>query len=123
MPDQASRPWPPPPDLASLQELMRNADPEGLIASGAPADEYDPEELKLLQIVTNLSTNEMTVGNILPPLEALWRESFSLSDQALAQRRPLLQSLAEQIERFFGPKATPLTRSQPTEATPRNEAP
>lgn len=35
-----SRPWPPPPDLDSIQELVANADVEGFIADGAPVDEY-----------------------------------------------------------------------------------
>jgi hypothetical protein len=105
-----SKPWPPPPDLDSIQELMREADPEGHIADGAPADEYEPEEEQLFAAIGHFPTTNLIATNILPILEAIWRDSFSLDDAALAQRRPALLALAEQIERFFGPAAQPLVR-------------
>ena len=45
-----AKPWPPPPDKESIQELVRAADPEGLLAKGAPVDEYEPEEAILAAI-------------------------------------------------------------------------
>ena len=44
-------PWPPPPDLESIRDLMRAADPEGHIADGSPADEYEPEEEQLFAAI------------------------------------------------------------------------
>ena len=105
-----SKPWPPPPDLPSIQELMRSADPEGHLADGAPADEYEPEEQQLLAAIAPLSTAELLATNITPILEQIWRTSFSLDDEALASRRPALLSLAKEIERFFGPESKPVTR-------------
>lgn len=107
-----SRPWPPPPDLSSIQELVRTADPQGLIADGAHADEYEPEELSLLNALNGLPTAEILVANILPPLEVIWQKSFSLSEEELAVRRPKLLSLAKEIERFFGPESKPRTRGE-----------
>ncbi len=108
----ASRPWPPPPDLPSLQELVRTADPEGLIADGAPQDEYEPEESELLAAVQHLSTAELITANLLPPLEQIWQRAFHLSPENLAERRPKLLALAKEIERFFGPESQPRTRAQ-----------
>ena len=34
-------------DLESIQDIVRGADPEGLLAGGAPQDEYEPEEDEL----------------------------------------------------------------------------
>jgi hypothetical protein len=107
-----SKPWPPPPDLASLQDLMREADPEGHIADGAPADEYEPEEEDLFAAIQHFATADLLASRLLPILEGIWRKSFSLDDAALAQRRPALLGLAQQIERFFGPESTPQVRSQ-----------
>ena len=107
----ASRPWPPPPDLPSIQELVRAADPEDHLAEGAPADEYEPEEEALLAALQGLPTAEIVTANILPPLEVIWQKSFSLSDEALAARRPKLLALAKEIERFFGPQSQPRTRA------------
>lgn len=106
-----SKPWPPPPDLESIQQLMREADPEGHLAEGAPADEYEPEEEELFAAIHDHTTADLLAANLLPILEGIWRKSFSLSDAALAEREPALRGLAQQIERFFGPEAKPQVRN------------
>ena len=107
-----SRPWPPPPDLPSIQELVRTADPEGHLAEGAPADEYEPEEEAILASLQELPTAEIVATNILPAIERIWQQAFALSPEALAERRPKLLALAKEIERFFGPESQPRTRAQ-----------
>ena len=106
-----SKPWPPPPDLESIQQLMREADPEGHLAEGAPADEYEPEEEELFAAIQHYATADLLAANLLPILESIWRKSFSLSDAALAERHSALLELAQQIERFFGPEAKPQVRN------------
>jgi hypothetical protein len=103
--------WPPPPDLASIKELVRNADIEGFIADGAPADEYDTEAELLFDFLEDLPTNEIVAAELLPILEAIWRKDFSLDDDAIAKRRPALLALAATIARFFGPQAQPQVRT------------
>jgi hypothetical protein len=102
--------WPPPIDLESIQQLVREADPEGYLAKGAPADEYQPEEELLLASLAPLPSQQMIIMNLLPVIEEVWRTSFALHGQALEARRPALISLALQIERFFGPRAQPQVR-------------
>ena len=106
------QPWPPPPDLASIQELVRTADPEKHLADGAPADEYEPEEERIFIALKHLPTADLLAANILPLVEPIWQRSFSLGEEELAQRRPALLSLAKEIERFFGPESKPRTRAQ-----------
>ncbi len=106
-----SKPWPPPPDLESIQDLMREADPEGHIAEGAPADEYEPEEEDLFAAIQHFSTADLIASNLVPILENLWRKSFSLDTESLDERKPKLEGLARQIERFFGPEAKPQVRT------------
>jgi hypothetical protein len=106
-----SAPWPPPPDLESIQDLVRSADIEGLIEiHDAPADEYEPEGNQIFSAIGYLPTTELTVPNLLPILEAIWRKNFIDDDAELALRRPALEGLAEQIARFFGSEAQPQTR-------------
>ena len=107
-----SAPWPPPPDLASIRELVRAADPLRHLAEGAPADEYEPEEQSLFAAVQHLSTENLLTANLLPILEPIFQQSFSLTGEALAEIRPSLLALAREIERFFGPEAQPRTREQ-----------
>ena len=103
--------WPPPPDLASIRELVRDADVEGFISiHGAPADEYDPEADELHAAIAHLETSDLTATRLLPVLEAIWRENHIDDDAELALRRPALLALAQQIARFFGPDATPQVR-------------
>ena len=106
-----STPWPPPPDLESLKELFATADIEGLIADDCPIDEYDPEAKHFLTAIHGYATSQLTVEHTLPILEAMWAKQFSLNDADLAQRRPALEALARQVERFFGPAAQPQTRT------------
>lgn len=105
-----AKPWPPPPDMESIRELVRAADPEGHLAEGAHADEYEPEEEEILAAIGHLKTADMVVITTLPLIEAIWRKSFVLDDAAMLERRPALLGLAEQIERFFGPAARPQVR-------------
>ena len=111
MPEPSSKPWPPPPDLASIQELVRAADPEHHLAGGTPADEYEPEEEEILAAIAHLPTADLIVSTTLPLIETIWQRSFVLDDSVMADRQPALRSLAEQIERFFGPAANPQVRS------------
>jgi hypothetical protein len=106
-----SKPWPPPPDLHSIQELMREADPEGHIAEGAPQDEYEPEEEELFAAIKDFPTTDLLASNIIPILERIWIAAFSLDNATLAQRKPALITLAQQIERFFGPESKPQVRN------------
>jgi hypothetical protein len=96
--------------MESIKELMREADPEGHIAEGAPADEYEPEEEDLFAAIKHFSTADLIAAKLLPIIEDIWTKSFSLDANALIQRKPALDNLAQQIERFFGPEANPQVR-------------
>ncbi len=104
------KPWPPPPDLDSLQELVAAADVEGFIAQGAPSDEYETEAEAFFEQIRGFSTAELVMPGLLPLLEDIWRRSFELNPDDLARRRPKLAELAGQVERFFGPAAQPQVR-------------
>jgi hypothetical protein len=102
--------WPPPPDLDSIKELVQTADVEGFLADGAPADEYDTEAELFFDFLEDLEQEQLVAADLVPVLDAVWRKSFTLDDAALAERRPALLALAQQVERFFGPQAKPQVR-------------
>jgi hypothetical protein len=104
--------WPPPPDLDSLKELFAAADVERLIADECPLDEYDPEAKHFYEGTKGSPTAAFAAESTLPLLERLWVKQFMLNEEQLAERRPALQSLAEQIARFFGPGAAPQVRER-----------
>ncbi len=105
-----TKPWPPPPDLHSLEELVATADVEGFLADGGPADEYETEAEHLHEQIQSWATADLTTDRLLPVLETIWAQAFSLDDRGLEQRRVKLRELAGQIERFFGPGAAPQVR-------------
>jgi hypothetical protein len=105
-----SKPWPPPPDLASIKELTRDADIEGFIAGGAPADEYDTEAEELFKAIQHYATKELVAPRLMPILKRIWAVNFNVSGDELVSRQPALDGLANQIARFFGPDATPQVR-------------
>ena len=102
--------WPPPPDRASIDELVALADVEGLIAGGAPADEYESEAERIFAAIAHFPTADLVSQRLMPILERVWQESFSLDDRRLSDRRPALAALAGEIARFFGPEARPAVR-------------
>ncbi len=106
-----SKPWPPPPDLESIRQLVREADTEGLIQyCEAPADEYDGEAEALLAAISRFPTAQLTIDNLQPIIETIWRKNFNLDDSAFEKSLPAITSLAQEIERFFGPEAQPQVR-------------
>ena len=106
-----SAPWPPPPDLESIQHLVREADIEAHLAEGAPADEYEPEEDDLFATIATWPTSQLTAANLQPVIKEIWRKAFNLNDSDLTERTPAITALAAEIERFFGPEAQPQVRN------------
>ncbi len=105
-------PWPPPPDLESIKELVRDADIEDLIkVDGAPPDEYDTEAEACHAQIAHLPSAQITRERLIPLLEDIWRRNFTHDTVELARRRPALEDLAAQISRFFGPEASLQTRN------------
>ena len=107
---RSGKPWPPPPDAHSIQELVTTADVEGFIAQGAPADEYETEAEQLFAALETWTNGEITADRLLPVLIEIWEGAFSLDDQEIVKRKPALEHLAREIERFFGPAAKPQVR-------------
>lgn len=110
MSTSSSKPWPPPPDLASIQELVANADVDGFIAEGAHADEYESEAEQIFEKIAHLAIDDLVAAKLLPIVESIWADSFKLDASALEAKRPQLSALAGEIERFFGPGARPQVR-------------
>jgi hypothetical protein len=106
--------WPPPPDIESIKELVRNADTEEFIANGSPPDEYDSEAEELFTIIAHWPTNQLTQPNLTPVIEQIWQKNFGHEQTAADNQNPTLTSLAKQIARFFGPEAAPQVRQQST---------
>ena len=102
-----SKPWPPPPDLNSLNELVATADIESFLADGGPADEYEVEAEHLHNIIGTWPTAHLTTERLLPVLEAIWTDAFGLGD-------PTLDNRPRQTPRTRRPDRTLLRPASPT---------
>jgi hypothetical protein len=80
-----------------IASLLRQADIEGYIELGAPANEYDSEAEALAIAFSELSTEEITTENITAILIEAWRHSFNLSDSDLEMRKREIKIVAKAI--------------------------
>jgi len=91
-------------DLESIQDIVRAADPEGLIAGGAPQDEYEPEEDELFAELEHLPATEVTEELVHQFLTTIWEAAFD--SEPTPERETGLQTIVERIVHFFGPDST-----------------
>ena len=91
-------------DLESIQDIVRGADPEGLLAGGAPQDEYEPEEDELFAELEHLPATEVTEELVHQFLTTIWEAAFD--SEPTPERETGLQTIVERIVHFFGPDST-----------------
>jgi hypothetical protein len=84
-------------DEESIEELFTTTDLEGLIADGAPADEYEPEMEQLIEALAQIPTGEASQSKIVDILTGIWRTDFSASEDRLEALRPGFESLANTL--------------------------
>jgi hypothetical protein len=77
-----------------IEALLRAEDIEGLIASGAPEDEYDSEAKQIASAVASLNANEFTQANITAIIALAWAKSFNQSEQEIKQRMPAFERIS-----------------------------
>lgn len=87
-----------------IAAALRAADIEGLIESGAPADEYDSEAQILASALAQCKAAEINAGTIEALLLHIWGQSLNLSPAEIETRRPALRCIAEDLsdERMIG---------------------
>ena len=89
-------------DLESVNDLTTEADVEGFIADGAPADEYECEVEDVFAALSALPAERATKEAIVAIYERVWAANFSLSDAELLKRRPAFEGIVERILHHFG---------------------
>ena len=88
-------------DYEATSELFRLHDIEGLISSGAPDDEYEPEVERIVAALENLSREQVSVAAISNIFAAVWTQMFGLSEDGIRRRRFDFDEIAEKVMRFF----------------------
>ena len=84
-------------DEESMEELFTTTDLEGLIAGGAPADEYEPEMEQLIEALARIPAGEASQSKIVAILSDIWRNDFSATEERLDTLRPGFEGLANTL--------------------------
>ena len=84
-------------DEESVEELFTTHDIEGLIAAGAPADEYEPEMEQLIAALAEIPAGQASQSRIIDILNEIWRKDFTATEDRLGHLRPAFASLANTL--------------------------
>ena len=87
-------------DYAAISERFRLHDIDGLISSGAPDDEYEPEVERIVTALENLSHEQACVTAIADIIAAVWTQMCGGSEEQMRRRRFDFDEIAEKVMRF-----------------------
>lgn len=59
-----------------MKIIFKDADIEGLIANGAPDDEYDSEALEIHDAIRGIPENDLTKERLAKIIQDIWETSF-----------------------------------------------
>ncbi|AEP09830.1 hypothetical protein [Micavibrio aeruginosavorus] len=71
-------------------------DIEGLIAQGAPSDEYQ-SEAEAIKVAIYSVEGEVSADVVVAIMSLIWKDSFGLSDDDMVKRLPIIRRAAENI--------------------------
>jgi hypothetical protein len=78
--------------------ILNNEDIEGLLATGAPADEYETEAEMIAQLVDRLAEHEVSLDRVTGIVAGVCGRMFGPFDEdELHRRRPGYRRVARQI--------------------------
>lgn len=83
----------------NINNLLQEADIEGLITAGAPADEYDSEAAAISLALREMDNSQINTDSITAVIAAIWAKSFHLDENGIHARLPAIKTLAERITR------------------------
>ena len=83
--------------LSNVHEILRAEDIEGLLALGAPADEYVSEAQQISAAIAKLPVSERTEESVAATIALIWAASFDLSPVELEKRVPAIRQTARRL--------------------------
>ena len=86
--------------LAAVQRTLDEEDLEGLLAMGAPRDEYEPEARRIANAIGHLTPEQLTLERVMHVVSEVWEREFGpFSGDSARQLLPLCRRVAERILR------------------------
>jgi hypothetical protein len=84
-----------------MNELLRTYDLEGLISSGAPDDEYEPEVEHIMEELEKIPSGQATKDMIVAIFEDVWKRMFGATESRLQRIRPEFSEIADKLLTYF----------------------
>ena len=81
----------------ALESILRNEDIEGLIAIGAPPDEYDLEAKYIAEGISKLERDQINQETIVAIVSIVWIDQFGYSSEEILLRVPSFRRVAENL--------------------------
>lgn len=82
---------------SAINAILIQEDMEGLIASGAPRDEYASEAAQIAEAINRLAASQITQENILAVLTVVWIRNYNLPPHEMALRLSAMKKVAALI--------------------------
>ena len=83
--------------IKQIEAALYAEDIEGLIAQGAPADEYDAEAEAISLKLADLHADEYTLPNLTITITIVWATAFHLDGDSINLRMPAFQNVARAL--------------------------
>lgn len=83
---------------SSILQFLTEADIEGLIAAGAPVDEYEEEAEAIFLALESVEPQLLSDDAVIAIVSSVWAESFGLDAHSLKQRRGAFEAVAKKIQ-------------------------
>jgi len=84
--------------LLNIQNVLHTEDVEGLLALGAPDDEYSSEAQAIADALLSVQSRKHTEADIAAVIERVWNKYFGpFSSQEISKRIPAFQRIARQL--------------------------
>lgn len=80
-----------------IEDALRAEDIEGLLALGAPADEYNAEARDIAHAINKLQPSQLTEDHLVAVMVIVWAHAFDRSNEEMNLRLPVLRRVAVQL--------------------------
>lgn len=80
-----------------IAAILVREDVEGLIALGAPNDEYQREAEIIAQALSKMSKEQANEASVASLVSLIWSKAFNLGEKELKIRLPSLRDVARQV--------------------------
>ena len=84
-----------------IEALLIQYDIEGLIALGAPKDEYSDEAFIIFETLSNYKSADLDYNDVALIISNVWKNKFNLDNEEIEKRRSEIDSVSKDTFEFF----------------------